>query len=114
MQDFDVSQFDMNFEQRVNAIGEWVRAAIKVTVGDEKLISAAEGRGQVNAPDPRAAQGSRQIRDLLSKRSISPATRAHPDADTEAVARVLIESEDENGEHCTTIVVSPNIIDASL
>ena len=37
-----------------------------------------------------------------------------PDVDTEAVARVLIESEDANGEHCTTIVVSPNIIDASL
>ena len=33
---------------------------------------------------------------------------------TEAVTRVLIESEDENGESCTTIGVSPNIIDASF
>ena len=33
---------------------------------------------------------------------------------TEAVTRVLIESEDENGESWTTIGVSPNIIDASF
>ena len=33
---------------------------------------------------------------------------------TEAVTRVLIESEDENGEHWTTVGVSPNIIDASF
>ena len=33
---------------------------------------------------------------------------------TEAVTRVLIESEDENGESWTTVGVSPNIIDASF
>jgi 2-isopropylmalate synthase len=33
---------------------------------------------------------------------------------TEAVTRVLIESEDENGEKWTTIGISPNIIDASF
>ena len=33
---------------------------------------------------------------------------------TEAVTRVLIESEDENGDSWTTVGVSPNIIDASF
>jgi 2-isopropylmalate synthase len=33
---------------------------------------------------------------------------------TSAVTRVLIESEDENGERWSTIGVSPNIIDASF
>ncbi len=33
---------------------------------------------------------------------------------TEAVTRVLIESEDESGESWTTVGVSPNIIDASF
>ena len=33
---------------------------------------------------------------------------------TEAITRVLIESEDERGESWTTIGVSPNIIDASF
>ena len=33
---------------------------------------------------------------------------------TEAVTRVLIESQDESGERWTTVGVSPNIIDASF
>ena len=33
---------------------------------------------------------------------------------TEAITRVLIESEDEKGESWTTVGVSPNIIDASF
>jgi 2-isopropylmalate synthase len=33
---------------------------------------------------------------------------------TEAVTRVLIESQDENGDRWTTVGVSPNIIDASF
>jgi len=33
---------------------------------------------------------------------------------TEAVTRVLIESQDETGERWTTVGVSPNIIDASF
>ena len=33
---------------------------------------------------------------------------------SEAVTRVLIESQDENGERWTTVGVSPNIIDASF
>jgi 2-isopropylmalate synthase len=33
---------------------------------------------------------------------------------TGAVTRVLIESEDENGDRWTTVGVSPNIIDASF
>src|ERR671923_58789 len=36
------------------------------------------------------------------------------DAGTEAVTRVLIESQDETGERWTTVGVSPNIIDASF
>ena len=43
----------MNVEQRVNAVGDQVTvsmAVVKVTVGDEKLILAAEG-SPVNALD---------------------------------------------------------------
>ena len=35
-------------------------------------------------------------------------------AGTEAVTRVLIESQDEHGDSWTTVGVSPNIIDASF
>src|SRR5437016_9723146 len=51
---FDVTQFDVNVEQRINAKGERVTvtlAVVKVKVGDDNLISAAEGNGPVNALD---------------------------------------------------------------
>src|SRR5216683_596439 len=51
---FDVTQFDVNVEQRISAKGERVTvtmAVVKVTVGEERLISAAEGNGPVNALD---------------------------------------------------------------
>src|SRR6202045_2535456 len=52
---FDVTQFDVNVEQRIDAKGERVSvslAVVKVTVGDDRLISAAEGNGPVTPPDP--------------------------------------------------------------
>jgi 2-isopropylmalate synthase len=47
--------------------------------------------------------------------SISPTIAcASPTLAPRPVTRMPIESEDENGEHWTTIGVSPNIIDASF
>ena len=51
---FDVEKFDVNVEQRINAKGEQVTvsmAVVKVKVGDDIMISAAEGNGPVNALD---------------------------------------------------------------
>jgi 2-isopropylmalate synthase len=51
---FDVTQFDVTVEQRYNAVGERVTVAmavVKVKIGDENTISAAEGNGPVNALD---------------------------------------------------------------
>src|SRR4029077_3445171 len=47
---FRVEKFDVNVEQRDNAVGERVTvslAVVKVKVDDETLISAAEGNGPV-------------------------------------------------------------------
>src|SRR6202012_2494074 len=51
---FRVEQFDVNVEQRYNSSGRRVTVAmavVKVDVAGEKLISAAEGNGPVNALD---------------------------------------------------------------
>src|ERR1700761_6662247 len=51
---FDVEKFDVNVEQRSNAKGEPVsvsQAVVKLKVGDDELISVAEGIGPVNALD---------------------------------------------------------------
>ncbi len=114
---FDVTQFDVNVEQRINAAGERVSvsmAVVKVTVGEEKLISAAEGNGPVNALDLALRKDLGKYQGFISGLELTDYRVRILNAGTEAVTRVLIESEDENGERWTTVGVSPNIIDASF
>ncbi|HEV8233120.1 MAG TPA: citramalate synthase, partial [Gemmatimonadaceae bacterium] len=114
---FDVTQFDVNVEQRVNAMGERVSvslAVVKVTVGDDRLISAADGNGPVNALDLALRKDLGKYQSYISGLELTDYRVRILNAGTEAVTRVLIESEDENGERWTTIGVSSNVIDASF
>src|SRR5215470_3652944 len=114
---FDVTQFDVNVEQRVNAAGERVTvsmAVVKVTVGDEKLISAAEGNGPVNALDLALRKDLGKYQTYIKGLNLTDYRVRILNGGTGAVTRVLIESEDENGDRWTTVGVSENIIDASF
>ena len=114
---FDVTRFDVNVEQRDNAKGERVTvttAVVKVKVGDDTTISAAEGNGPVNALDLAVRQDLGKYQKYIDGLSLIDYRVRFLNGGTEAVTRVLIESEDENGERWTTIGVSPNIIDASF
>jgi len=114
---FDVTQFDINVEQRNNARGEKVTvtmAVVKVKVGDDNLISAAEGNGPVNALDLALRKDLGKYQKYIDGLTLTDYRVRILNGGTEAVTRVLIESEDEHGERWTTIGVSPNIIDASF
>jgi 2-isopropylmalate synthase len=114
---FDVVQFDVNVEQRYNALGERVTvsmAVVKVKVGDETLISAGEGNGPVNALDVALRKDLGKYQRYINGLELTDYRVRILDAGTEAVTRVLIESQDETGERWTTVGVSPNIIDASF
>jgi 2-isopropylmalate synthase len=114
---FDVTQFDVNVEQRNNAKGERVSVAlavVKVKVGNDNLISAAEGNGPVNALDQALRKDLGKYQKYIEGLSLTDYRVRILNSGTEAVTRVLIESEDEAGERWTTIGVSPNIIDASF
>ena len=114
---FEVTQFDVNVEQRINAKGERVTvtmAVVKVRVGEENLISAAEGNGPVNALDLALRKDLGKYQGYIKDLQLTDYRVRILNAGTEAVTRVLIESEDETGERWTTIGVSPNIIDASF
>jgi 2-isopropylmalate synthase len=114
---FDVTQFDINVEQRNSAKGERVTvtmAVVKVKVGDDNMISAAEGNGPVNALDLALRKDLGKYQKYIDGLSLIDYRVRILNGGTEAVTRVLIESEDENGERWTTIGVSPNIIDASF
>jgi 2-isopropylmalate synthase len=114
---FDVEKFDVNVEQRLNAKGERVsvsQAVVKVKVGDELLISAAEGNGPVNALDLALRKDLGKYQSYITGLELTDYRVRILNAGTEAVTRVLIESEDETGDRWTTIGVSANIIDASF
>jgi 2-isopropylmalate synthase len=114
---FDVVQFDVNVEQRYNALGVKVTVAmavVKVKIGSETFISAAEGKGPVNALDVALRKDIGKYAPYIEGLKLTDYRVRILNAGTEAVTRVLIESEDETGERLSTIGVSENIIDASV
>src|SRR4030088_2353753 len=114
---FDVTQFDVNVEQRINARGERVTvtmAVVKVTIDGNRVISAAEGNGPVNALDLALRKDLGKYQKYIDALELTDYRVRILDGGTEAVTRVLIESQDETGERWTTVGVSPNIIDASF
>jgi 2-isopropylmalate synthase len=114
---FDVTQFDVNVEQRNNAKGERVTvtmAVVKVKIGDDNMISAAEGNGPVNALDLALRKDLGKYQKYIAGLNLTDYRVRILNGGTGAVTRVLIESEDEAGERWTTVGVSPNIIDASF
>ncbi|NVN86904.1 MAG: citramalate synthase [Rhodopseudomonas sp.] len=114
---FRVEQFDVNVEQRYNSHGQRVTVAmavVKVEVDGETLISAAEGNGPVNALDVALRKDLGKYQKYIEGLRLVDYRVRILNGGTEAVTRVLIESEDEDGQRWTTIGVSPNIIDASF
>ena len=114
---FDVTQFDVNVEQRNNAKGQRVTvtmAVVKVKVGDDNMISAAEGNGPVNALDLALRKDLGKYQKYIAGLKLTDYRVRILNSRTEAVRRVLRESAAEQGERWTTVGVSPNIIDASF
>ena len=114
---FDVEKFDVTVEQRDNALGQRVTvslAVVKVKVDGEHLISAAEGNGPVNALDLALRKDLGKYQSYISGLELTDYRVRILNGGTQAVTRVLIESQDETGERWTTVGVSPNIIDASF
>jgi 2-isopropylmalate synthase len=114
---FDVERFSVNVERRYNAVGELVTVAeaiVKVRVGEEVLISAAEGNGPVNALDLALRKDLGKYQDLIQDLELIDYKVRIYQGGSDAVTRVLIECGDASGERWWTIGVSPNIIDASF
>ena len=97
---FRVEQFDVNVEQRYNANGQRVTVAmavVKVDVAGERLISAAEGNGPVNALDVALRKDLGKYQKYIEGLKLIDYRVRILNGGTEAVTRVLIESEDEAG-----------------
>ncbi|MDP3547252.1 MAG: citramalate synthase [Phreatobacter sp.] len=114
---FTVERFKVNVERRYNAMGDLVtfsEATVKVKVGDEVMISAAEGNGPVNALDAALRKDLGRYQRFIEDLELVDFRVRILNGGTGAVTRVLIESRDGAGETWTTVGVSANIIDASF
>ncbi|HWV51775.1 citramalate synthase [Pseudorhodoplanes sp.] len=114
---FDVTQFDVNVEQRDNALGERVTvtmAVVKVQIGDDTFLSAAEGNGPVNALDHALRKDLGKYQRYIDGLELTDYRVRILNGGTEAVTRVTIESRDETGARWTTVGVSANVIAASF
>jgi 2-isopropylmalate synthase len=114
---FEVESYRTSVERRHNARGEQVtvtEAVVKLRIGDELLMSVAEGNGPVNALDLALRKDLGKYSDRIGDLELVDFKVRILDGGTGAVTRVLVESRDDSGERWYTIGVSPNIIDASF
>jgi 2-isopropylmalate synthase len=115
---FSLKNFRVIDERRWNALGELVtlsEATVTVLTGEEETMVAAKGNGPVNALDQalRKALASKYPK-LHDLELVDYKVRIiNSGVGTEAITRVLIESQDSKGNRWTTVGVSANIIDAS-
>jgi 2-isopropylmalate synthase len=114
---FTVENYRASVERRHNAQGEEItvtEAVVKIRVGDELLMSVAEGNGPVNALDLAMRKDLGKYSSRIEDLELVDFKVRILDGGTGAVTRVLVESRDGTGERWYTIGVSPNIIDASF
>ena len=106
-------------ERRWNVRGDLVtesEATVTLDIEGDQLMTVATGNGPVNALDTALRKALLpHYPGLADMRLVDFKVRIlTPQAGTEAITRVMIESADDAGERWTTVGVSPNIIDASF
>ena len=122
---FDVERYRVIVERRMNARGEMVtvsEAVVVVQIGPERVMSVSESQDPVSHSDqgPVNALNRALVKDLGPYQSCIQDMKLVDfrvritSGGTEAVTRVLIDSEDATGARWSTVGVSANIVDASF
>ena len=114
---FAVESFHLSVERKLVAPGVTYsasQAVVKIRIGEERLISAAEGNGPVNALDLALRKDLGVYQKHIEDLELRDYRVRVFQGGTDAVTRVLIEFGDKSGETWSTVGVSGNIIDASF
>ncbi len=121
---FEVKRYRVTVERRKNKYNKMVslsEAVVVVKVGDDKRLSVSESmdetgsdRGPVNALAKALAKDLGQYQDMIADMRLVDFKVRITQGGTEAVTRVIIDSEDAQGRRWATVGVSPNIVDASF
>ena len=118
MQDyFDVDKFRVIVEKRHNIIGELVtvsEATVLVKVHGEIFHSVAEGQGPVDALSNALRKDLGAYSRFLADLSLVDYKVRILNTGTNAITRVMVESEDGKGARWSTVGISDNIIEASF
>ncbi len=121
---FEVKRYKVTVERRKNKYNKMVslsEAVVVVKVDGEKKLSVSESldgdgsdRGPVNALAKALAKDLGQYSRILNDMHLVDFKVRITQGGTEAVTRVIIDSEDGQGRRWSTVGVSANIVDASF
>jgi 2-isopropylmalate synthase len=121
---FEVKRYRVTVERRKNKYDRMVslsEAVVVVKIGDRKMLSVSESmdetgtdRGPVNALAKALAKDLGPWQAMIDDMKLVDFKVRITQGGTEAVTRVIIDSEDSAGRRWSTVGVSPNIVDASF
>ncbi len=121
---FEVKRYRVTVERRKNKHNQMVsvsEAVVVAKIGDEKVLSVSESmdkkagdRGPVNALSRALAKDLGPYQASIDDMRLVDFKVRITDGGTEAVTRVIIDSEDGQGRRWSTVGVSANIVDASF
>ncbi len=121
---FEVKRYKVTVERRKNKYNRMVslsEAVVVVKIGSEKMLSVSESldktgsdRGPVNALSKALAKDLGPYTAYIDDMRLVDFKVRITQGGTEAVTRVIIDSEDREGRRWSTVGVSPNIVDASF
>jgi 2-isopropylmalate synthase len=121
---FEVKRYRVTVERRKNKYDRMVslsEAVVVVKIGGIKMLSVSESmdetgtdRGPVNALAKALAKDLGPYQDCINDLRLVDFKVRITQGGTEAVTRVIIDSEDRDGRRWSTVGVSANIVDASF
>jgi 2-isopropylmalate synthase len=122
---FEVERYRVTVERRMNARGVMVTASEAVVVarfGAERVMSVSDSQdplshadqGPVNALSRALAKDLGPYQAYIDDMKLVDFRVRITSGGTEAVTRVLIDSEDGQGRRWSTVGVSANVVDASF
>jgi 2-isopropylmalate synthase len=121
---FEVKRYRVTVERRKNKYDRMVslsEAVVVVKIGESKMLSVSESmdesgtdRGPVNALSKALAKDLGPYQAVIDAMKLVDFKVRITQGGTEAVTRVIIDSEDREGRRWSTVGVSPNLVDASF
>ncbi|PYF13119.1 2-isopropylmalate synthase [Rhodobacter viridis] len=121
---FEIKRYRVIVERRKNRYDQMVsvsEAVVVVKIGGQKMLSVSESmdaeghdRGPVNALSKALVKDLGPYTRCIEEMKLVDFRVRITQGGTEAVTRVIIDSEDAQGQRWSTVGVSPNIVDASF